>query len=280
MRICILGANGQLGKDLTDTLVGQEVLPFTRDDFDVTEHARARTVLTEAKPDMIVNLTAYHRVDDCESSPDLAYSVNVLSVLNLVRIANDLNAKIVQISTDYVFDGNSNTPYVETSEALPLSIYGNSRLAGEYLVRTQARRFVLIRTCGLYGHAGSQGKGGNFVETMLTKARNHEPIQVVNDQTVTPTSTADLARQMALLLGTPHEGLFHATNEGECSWYEFAAAIFEIAGLQANLTPTTSTAYKTPARRPRYSVLENRRLKDLGLNRMLPWRDALKEYLG
>jgi len=263
-----------------DTLAGHDLIPLTRKDFDVTDHSRARSVLSEATPETIVNLTAYHRVDDCEANPDLTYSVNVLSVLNLVRIANDLNAKIVQISTDYVFDGNSTTPYPESSAPLPLSIYGNSRLAGEYLVRTQAVRYLLIRTCGLYGRAGSQGKGGNSVETMLKKARNHEPIQVVNDQIVTPTATADLARQLALLLGTAHEGLFHATNEGACSWYEFASAIFEIAGLSANLTPTTSAAYKTPARRPRYSVLENRRLKDLGLNRMLPWRDALAEYLG
>ena len=280
MRICILGSNGQLGRDLTQTLAGHDVLPLTRRDFDVTDHARARSQLSEARPEMIVNLTAYHRVDDCEANPELTYSVNVLAVLNLIRITNDLNAKIVQISTDYVFDGNSTTPYTEASEPRPLSIYGNSRLAGEYLVRTQAVRYLLIRTCGLYGHAGSQGKGGNFVETMLKKARNHEPIRVVNDQIVTPTATADLARQLALLFSTPHEGLFHATNEGACSWYEFAGAIFEIAGVSAELSATTSAAYKTPARRPPYSVLDNRRLKDLGLNRMLPWRDALAEYLG
>ena len=115
---------------------------------------------------------------------------------------------------------------------------------------------------------------------MLKKARNQESIQVVSDQTITPTSTKDLARQLALLLPTSHEGLFHVTNEGACSWHEFAVAILEIAGIQANLTPTSSAVYKAPARRPRYSVLENRRLKDLGLNRMLPWRDALAEYLG
>lgn len=279
MRVCVLGSNGQLGQDLTKALASHDVVPLTRKDFDVTDHVRARGVLSEARPEMIVNLTAYHRVDDCEANPALAYDVNVLSVLNLVRIANDLDAKIVQLSTDYVFDGNSSKPYVESSEPCPLSIYGNSRLAGEFLVRTQARRFVLIRTCGLYGHAGSQGKGGNFVETMLKKARNGEAIQVVNDQIVTPTSTADLARQLALLLPS-HEGLFHVTNEGSCSWYDFAAAIFAIAGVAASLTPTTSEMYKAPARRPRYSVLENRRLKELGLNRMLPWRDALAEYLG
>jgi dTDP-4-dehydrorhamnose reductase len=280
MRISILGANGQLGRDLTAALSGHDIQRLTRKDFDVTDHDRARAVLSESKPEMIVNLTAYHRVDDCESNPELAYDVNVLAVLNLVRIANDLDAKVVQFSTDYVFDGNRTTPYDESCEPFPLSVYGNSRLAGEFVVRTQSRRYVLIRTCGLYGRAGSQGKGGNFVETMLKKARNQEPIRVVNDQTVTPTSTADLARQLAVLLPMPHEGLFHVTNDGACSWYEFAAAVFDVAGIPANLSPTTSESYKAPARRPRYSVLENKRLKELGLHRMRPWREALAEYLG
>ena len=280
MRISILGANGQLGRDLTEALVDHDVRPLTRKDFDVTDYVRARAVLSECRPEMIVNLTAYHRVDDCESNPDLAYDVNVLAVLNLVRVANDLDAKIVQFSTDYVFDGKSTTPYTESSETFPLSVYGNSRLAGEYVVRTQAQRYLLIRTCGLYGRAGSQGIGGNFVETMLKKARDSQAIQVVHDQIVTPTSTKDLARQLAILLPLPQEGLFHITNEGACSWHDFAAAIFEIRGVRANLSPTTSESYKTPARRPPYSVLENRRLNDLGLNRMLSWLEALVEYLG
>jgi dTDP-4-dehydrorhamnose reductase len=280
MRISILGSNGQLGQDLVAALDSHDLRRFTRNDFDVADFERARVLLAESRPELIINLTAYHRVDDCESHPDLAYSVNASAVLNLIHVANDLNAKLVQFSTDYVFDGNSTTPYDESSVPLPLSVYANSRLAGEYLVRTQARRYVLIRTCGLYGHAGSQGKGGNFVETMLKKARDNESIRVVSDQIVTPTSTKDLARQVAALVVTSHEGLFHVTNEGECSWYEFAKSIFDMSGLQANITATTSDLYKTPARRPRYSVLENRRLKDLGLNRMLHWRDALAEYLG
>jgi dTDP-4-dehydrorhamnose reductase len=279
MRISILGSNGQLGRDLTNALTGHEVRALTRRDFDVTDHAAARAVLTESRPDMIVNLTAYHRVDDCEQLPELAYAANTLAVLNLVRIANDLDVVLAHVSTDYVFDGASSTPYTESSEPRPLSVYANSKLAGEYLVRSTARKYFLIRTCGLYGHAGSQGKGGNFVETMLKKARNREPVQVVNDQVVTPTSTADLARQMAVLLPTPHYGLFHMTNEGSCSWYEFAGAIFELAGIPADLKPSTSELYKAPALRPRYSVLENKRLKDLGLNRMLHWREALAEYL-
>ena len=174
----------------------------------------------------------------------------------------------------------ADSPYVETSEPFPLSVYGNSKLAGEFVVRTTARHYFLIRTCGLYGHVGSRRKGGNFVETMLRKARNGEALRVVNDQVLTPTSTADLARQLATLLPTDHYGLFHITNEGSCSWYEFAGAALEMAGLKAELRPTTSDEHKTPALRPRYSVLENKRLKNLGLNRMLHWRAALAEYLG
>jgi len=279
MRIAILGSNGQLGRDLTIALAGHQLLPLTRDDFDVADHGRARSVLTGLGPEIVINTTAYHRVDDCESQPELAYSVNALAVLNLVRVANELNATLVHFSSDYVFDGASQRPYLETSEPFPLSIYGNSKLAGEYLVRTCARKYFLIRSCGLYGKAGSRGKGGNFVHTMLRKAAAGEPIRVVNDQVLTPTSTADLARQIALVLTTEHYGLYHMTNEGSCSWCEFAAAIFEIARVDADLSPTTSDVYKTPALRPRYSVLENARLKDLGLNRMRSWRDALSDYL-
>lgn len=279
MRIALLGSNGQLGRDLMLALAEHELFPLTRQEFDVADHERARSVLSKLKPDMVLNTTAYHRVDDCETQPEQAYGVNALAVLNLIRIVNDLHATLVHISTDYVFDGTSTDPYTETSHPFPLSVYGNSKLAGEYLVRTMARKYFLIRTCGLYGHAGSRGKGGNFVETMLQKAGKGEPIRVVDDQTLTPTSTLELSRQMARILPTTHFGLYHMTNEGSCSWYEFAAAIFEIAGIPANLSPTTSEFYKSPALRPRYSVLENARLKSLDLNVMPHWRDALSEYI-
>jgi len=142
-----------------------------------------------------------------------------------------------------------------------------------------SRKYFLIRSCGLYGVAGSRGKGGNFVETMIAKASRHEPIQVVNDQIVTPTYTVDLAEQIVRVLPTTQYGLFHMTNEGSCTWYEFAKSIFELAGMDADLSPTTSTFYKLPAKRPQYSVLENARLKELGLNQMRHWRDALAAYL-
>jgi dTDP-4-dehydrorhamnose reductase len=279
MKIALLGANGQLGQDLQRALHSHNISALTRKDFDVTDHKRTRAALSEIGPDVVLNTTAYHRVDDCEEQAELAYAVNALAVLNLIRVANEIDAVLVHISTDYVFDGNSQQPYSEGSDPFPLSVYGNSKLAGEFLVRTTARRYFLIRTCGLYGAAGSHGKGGNFVKTMLAKAQRGESIRVVNDQQITPTYTADLANQIARILPTDHFGLFHMTNEGSCTWYEFARAIFELSGIEADLSPTTSDDYKTPAIRPKYSVLENARLKHLGLNLMRHWRDALAAYL-
>jgi dTDP-4-dehydrorhamnose reductase len=279
MKIALLGANGQLGQDLQRELQTHEVSRFTRKDFDVTDHAATRAALMDVRAEVVLNTTAYHRVDDCERHAELAYSVNAVAVLHLIRAANELSAALVHISTDYVFDGKSRVPYTEKSEPFPLSVYGNSKLAGELLVRTTAKKYLLIRSGGLYGKAGSRGKGGNFVETMLAKARRGESIQVVDDQVVTPTCTADLARQIAAVLPAEHFGLFHMTNEGSCTWYEFARAIFELSGMDVDLSPTSSESYNSPAIRPEYSVLENARLKDLGLNQMRHWRDALAAYL-
>jgi dTDP-4-dehydrorhamnose reductase len=279
MKIALLGANGQLGRDLQAALNAHELSTLTRSDIDVTDFSRTRELLLDIHPDLILNTTAYHRVDDCETKPELAYQVNALAVLNLVRIADDLEAVLVHISTDYVFDGRSREPYTEDAVPFPLSVYANSKLSGEFLVRTLCKKYFLIRTCGLYGTAGSQGKGGNFVETMIAKAGRGELIRVVNDQVVTPTYTSDLAQQIARVLPLTNYGLYHMTNEGFCTWYEFASAIFELSGIKADLQPTTSDVYKAPAIRPRYSVLENARLKELGLNQMRHWREALGAYL-
>ena len=279
MKIALLGANGQLGHDLQPVLNAHELHALTRKEIDVTDFNRTRKLLSELHPDLILNTTAYHRVDDCESKPELAYQANTLAVLNLVRIANDLGAVLVHISTDYVFDGCAREPYSEDAVPFPLSVYANSKLSGEFLVRALCRKYFLIRTCGLYGSAGSQGKGGNFVETMIAKAKRGESIRVVSDQVVTPTYTVDLAWQIAKVVPLSDYGLYHMTNEGSCSWYEFAGAIFELSEIQADLSPTTSDIYKSPATRPRYSVLENARLKGLGLNQMRHWREALASYL-
>jgi len=279
MKIALLGANGQLASDLKRALSTHDLVAFTRNDFDVTDREATRERLVASEPEVIINTTAFHKVDVCESEPEEAFGVNAIAVFGLASVAQELGAKLVHISTDYVFDGASREPYSEESVPRPTSIYAASKLAGEYGVRSTCERHIVVRTCGLYGAAGISGKGRNFVETMLGKAAAGDRIRVVDDQIVTPTPTADLAAQMALLVETDAHGLFHCTAEGSCSWYEFARAIFELSGLEARLEPTSGDTYKTPAARPAYSVLENRRLNALGLNRMRHWRSGLADYL-
>ncbi len=279
MKIALLGANGQLAFDLKRTLAAHELIPFTRVDFDVTDVESMRACLLDIRPDAIINTTAFHQVDLCESRPEVAFGVNAVAVFHLAELAAELAALMIHLSTDYVFDGQQDEPYTEDSPARPVSVYANSKLAGEYFVRSVLDRYFLIRTCGLYGVAGSAGKGGNFVETMIRKARAGEEIRVVSDQVVGPTPTADLASQIEVLLETEDYGLFHASSEGGCSWFDFAAAILELSDLEARLEPTTKEFHKTPATRPPFSLLENSRLKKLGLNRMRPWREGLADYL-
>ena len=279
MKIALLGANGQLAFDLKRVLSGHEVVGFTRSDFDVTDHEAARERLSASRPDAIINTTAFHKVDLCESEPNDAFRVNTIAVFHLACVAQALGARFVHISSDYVFDGDSVEPYSEEAVPRPISVYANSKLAGEYCVRSECEKHIVIRTCGLFGMAGLSGKGGNFVETMLRKAKAGEAIRVVDDQFVTPTPTADLAEHVALLLEADQYGLFHCSAEGVCSWYEFARAIFELSGLDAQLEPTNGSVHQTPARRPAYSVLDNARLNALGLNRMRHWRSGLANYL-
>jgi len=259
--------------------VTHDLVPLSRDDFDVTDVESMRSRLFDIRPDAIINTTAFHQVDLCESKPKKAFEVNAVAVFHLASIAAELAALMVHISTDYVFDGEQDEPYTEESQTRPVSVYATSKLAGEYLVRSVLDRYFLVRTCGLYGVAGSSGKGGNFVETMIRKAQAGEDIRVVSDQIVAPTPTADLASQIEVLLQTEDYGLFHASSEGRCSWFDFAGAIFELTSLDANLEPTTREFHKTPAIRPPFSVLENSRLKQLGLNTMRPWREGLVDYL-
>ena len=186
---------------------------------------------------------------------------------------------LVHFSTDYVFDDPQRKPFVETDTSSPQSIYALSKLAGELIVRRYAQKYFLIRTCGLYGRTGSGGKGGNFVKTMLRLARAGKPIRVVSDQVLTPTSTKDLAEKLAPLLHTNKYGLYHMTNTGECSWCDFAAEIFRLAGLTPDLQPTTSAAFGAKARRPAYSVLDNLAYRNAGFADFRPWQEALADYL-
>jgi dTDP-4-dehydrorhamnose reductase len=279
MKILLTGAGGQLAGDLKRTLRNHQVIPVTHAELDVADPGAVEEALTRHRPDLVINTAAYHRVDECESAAEKSFAVNAIAVKRLADACKWHSSALMQFSTDYVFDGRKKTPYAETDSPGPLSVYGTSKLAGEYLVANAVKEHYIIRTCGLYGAAGTSGKGGNFVETMMRLAREGRRIRVVSDQVLTPTSTCDLAEVVAALVETGRWGLYHATSEGECSWFEFAQALFGMAGLKPDLSATTSLEFGAPARRPPYSVLENRRLKELGLDTMRHWRDALADYM-
>lgn len=273
-RIVVLGAQGQLGRDLCPRLPG-EAIPLGRDRAELTHPDKLPAALTEARPDVVINCAAYNFVDRAESEPQAAFAVNTWGVGALATICRDLDCTLVHFSTDYVFglDASRTQPYAEDDAPGPVSVYGLSKLAGEYLVRARCPKHVIIRTCGLYGVWGSGGKGGNFVETMLRLATQGKPLRVVADQVCTPSYTVDVAAATAELLTTACHGIYHLTNAGSCSWYEFAQTIFESEGVQANLTPISSAEYGAAARRPAYSVLASR------LPPLRPWHEALAAYL-
>jgi dTDP-4-dehydrorhamnose reductase len=279
MRVLLIGANGQLGSDLVQVLNQHEVTQTTHQTLDVVLLDQVRALVHQCHPQVIINTSAFHKVDICETEVMRSFEVNGYGVRNLALAAREVEASLVHFSTDYVFDGASCKPYTELDPANPVNAYGVSKLAGEKMARYIWEKCFVIRTCGLYGHAGSSGKGGNFVEMMLKKALNQEAIRVVDDQRLTPTSTRELARKVSELIQTRHYGLYHITANGDCSWFEFARKIFELQGIQANLTPTTSREYKTPARRPAYSVLANSGLKNLGMDDLRNWDLALQNYL-
>lgn len=275
----LFGANGQLAQDLRLALAGDEVIGLTHSEADVCDAPTLEALGRRYNPDCVVNTAAYHRVDDCEDELEKSLSVNVVGVQNLVRVANQVGAALVHFSSDYVFDGSKRSPYVETDAPNPQSIYAMSKLAGEGVVRRYAEKHFLIRTCGLYGHAGASGKGGNFVETMLRLARAGKPIRVVADQVLTPTSTKDLAEKLVPLIHSDQYGLYHMTSTGACSWFEFACEVFRLAGLSPDLQPTTSAAFGAKARRPPYSVLDNGAYRQAGHADFRPWQEALADYI-
>lgn len=279
MRVAIIGANGQLGSELPRALTQWDVHPLTRPACDLRDFASVRALLVGIRPTAVINTAAITRVDDCESDTQTAFDVNARAVLNLARVCADLDAALVYLSTDYVFDGEQRSPYSERDAPNPLSVYGVSKLAGEYFVRNVCARHLIIRTSGLYGAAGSRGKGGNFVETMLRLAAGNQAIRVVDDQVLAPTYARDVAHLIRVLLEREAGGIFHVTNTGACSWYEFAGKIFDLLGLEPDFDSTTTAAFGAAARRPAYSVLAHHGLERCGIDDLRPWSDALKAYL-
>ncbi len=282
--VVIIGTNGQLGTDLRAVLGGFRVAGLTHGELDVTDPQQARSVLTDLRPDVVINTSAYHKVDICEDEPAMCFAVNATGPYDLSRLSRELGFTLVHFSSDYVFEGSARSPYREDDAANPISVYGVSKLAGERLVRTFCPRHFVLRTTGLYGVAGASGKGGNFVETMIRLGKSGNPVRVVDDQVMTPTATADLAAAVAALLEREERGevpyaLYHVTSAGQCSWYEFARTIFDLSGMSVDLSPITSAESGSKARRPAYSVLDHGRWTGAGLRELRPWREALVDYL-
>lgn len=281
MRIVILGGNGQVGSDLVQALRENDVDPIalTRKELDITEKATLRDKLVEHQPDVIVNCSVHHPVDECETNPDLSFAVNAIAVRDLGLAAKDIGATVVHFSSDYVFDGELERPYVEEDTPTPISVFGASKVAGEQLLRAVLPRHFIVRTSGLYGLNGSRVKRGNFVETMLRLGKQDGSVKVVDDLRMAQTSTQNLVRQTLALMQTDHYGTYHASDHGDYSWYQFAKKIFEFAGMNVTVTPVSWRTMTALAPRPRRSVLENRHLQSLGLDIMQPIDVALQGYL-
>ncbi len=300
MKVLLTGAGGQLAQDILATWTGHEITPLARAALDITSAAAVDAAVDSIHPDCIVNTAAFSLVDQCEDRYEEAFRANVFAVAHLARAAQRHGAILVQFSTDYVFDGLKRTPYVETDAARPLSAYGASRLSGEWMASHFCQRALVIRTCGLYGIGGQFTRTGNFVESMLRLAAAGKPLRVIGDQIVTPTSTWELAQKCLELVSTYQSDnfvkngclksnclevesgfsskIFHLTNTGECSWFDFARQIFREFGVSADLAPTSAAAYNSPARRPAYSVLDNFRLRQAGIADFRPWQEALARY--
>lgn len=290
MRILITGAGGQLGRALTKRLVqtthellltgSREAAPdmagIRWQQLDITDENAVLVCCKEFRPDVIINGAAYNAVDACESGgseEEKAMRVNAAGPEYLARAAEELAAKLIHVSTDYVFDGTAAEPYREASPTNPVSVYGRSKEAGERAVLAHCSRAFVVRTAWLFG------EGKNFVRTMLRLAETGNPIRVVNDQSGCPTSADELARLLIFLMETEKYGIWHGVCEGSASWYEFAGEIFRMAGKDVDLSPVTSAEYKTAARRPAYSVLEDARLHSETEFRMKHWKEALADYI-
>ena len=270
MRVVITGAAGQLGHDLRKAFAGDEVLAVDIAEMDITDEAAVVATLTDFQPELVVHGAAYTAVDKAEEDADPAWRVNALGSWWVARACKLVGASMVYVSTDYVFDGLLGRAYTEFDPTSPQGVYARTKEAGEQLVRSTLPEHYVVRTSWVQGEHGA-----NFVKTMLRLGAERDTLTVVADQTGSPTFTADLAPAIRRLAVTGRYGTYHVTNSGNCTWNEFAAAIFELAGLDVRVEPTTTAEYGAPAPRPAYSVLDNVMARMTGLEPLPPWRDSL-----
>jgi len=282
MKIAVLGANGQLGSDVCAAFRrnGDTVQEFTHANMELSSAESVDAALSAQSPDFVVNTAAMHHVEKCEADPPASFSVNAIGARNVATWARKAGAKVAYVSTDYVFDGAKQAPYLETDRALPLNVYGVSKLAGEHLTAAVTDRYFVLRVSAIYGLHPCRAKGGlNFVELMLKLARERGKVRVVDDEFVSPTPTTQIAMQLIALSRSDAYGVYHGTAEGSCSWYAFAGEIFRATQTAVQLEKADPGEFPAKVPRPKYSVLENHALKAAGLNRFTDWREGLNTYL-
>ena len=279
VKILIVGGHGQLATSLVTALSGDDVRALSHGELDICDAGSVTGTIARIKPDVVINTAAMRRPDECESAPDRAFAVNALGARNVALACKAANCALAHISTDYVFDDSKETPWMEDEIPNPPNVYGVTKLAGEHFVRQIVERFYIIRTSALFGGATDISKGSNFVLMVLKRAAEGLDTNVVTDQRMTPTYTPDLARKISWLIRREDYGVCHISNKGDCTWYEFARAIFDKAGLTTGLIPITTDALTVAARRLKYSVLGHGTLARLGADDMPHWGIALDRYL-
>jgi dTDP-4-dehydrorhamnose reductase len=273
MKVALTGSEGMFGHAVMKIFSDIEVVPFAYKNLDVTDLGGVRQKISDLKPDFLIHAAAYTNVDACETDADAAYRVNGLGARNVAIACEEIRCPVVYISSDYVFDGTKGSPYNEWDMPNPVNLYGLSKLMGEQFVSAHTTRFYIVRTSWLYGP-----NGNNFVDTIARLLSEKDSLQVVNDQFGCPTFTEDLARTVRQLLGKGY-GIYHATNSGICSWYDFAVRIAEIKGLQKSIAPVSTAQFPRPAKRPPFSALNTTMLRLEGIDGSRRWEDALGEYL-
>lgn len=288
MKILITGGKGQLGNELLSIIksgqaeIGQlekakeyEVVSYDVDKLDISDLNKVREILNLEKPNVVINCAACTNVDGCESNEELAFKVNSLGPRNLAMISEEIDAKLVQVSTDYVFSGEEReVPFREYDLTSPYSVYGKTKLMGEEFVKQYSKKAFIVRTSWLYGYVGH-----NFVYTMRRLGSEKEFLTVVNDQKGNPTHANDLAYHILKLIETEEYGIYHCTGKGECTWYDFAKKIMELSKLNCEVRPCTSEEFKTPAKRPEYSSLDNMMLRCTIGDEMRNWEEAIESFI-
>lgn len=282
MKILLIGRKGQLGSEIqTQTIKrGFEVKAFGREELDILDTKKVKFEIEKFTPDIVINTSAFHVVSLCEDEPEQAFLVNAISLKSLAQLCEKMSIKLITYSTDYVFDGLKGSPYEEEDKPNPLQIYGQSKLAGEYIALNYSKNSVVVRTCGVYGGPhGSRSKKGNFALNMLEQAKREKTIEVSSEQIVNPTYAVDLAKAtLDLLTNKEIAGIYHLVNEGHCSWAEFAQEIVRDKGLPTKIIPVDRKGMAGELKRPLFSALANKKASNLGI-KLPSWQNALKRYI-